>query len=167
MRVTFVAGVNFGITIVAGTPRSFACRATACAWLPADMAITPRARSSVLNEASRLAAPRSLNAPVTWRLSSFSTTSAPVAADTAWLATVGVRTTRPETRFAAASTSAIVIMRVSYRNLMPRISYERSPPGAGTEIELPTFLPISAFASGDEIESRAALMSASCTPTIW
>ena len=53
------------------------------------------------------------------------------------------------------------------RNLMPRISYERSPPGAGTETVSPTFLPISALASGEEIDSRRALMSASCTPTIW
>ena len=51
-------------------------------------------------------------------------------------------------------------------NLTPRISYDRSPPGAGTEIVSPTFLPIRAFASGAEIDSRAALMSASCTPTI-
>ena len=42
MRVTLVAGVNCGITMVAAMPSSLACRATAWAWLPADMAITPR-----------------------------------------------------------------------------------------------------------------------------
>src|SRR6202035_5700146 len=73
--------------------------------------MTPRARSSSDNSASRFAAPRSLNAPVTWRFSSFSTTSAPVAEETASLVTAGVRRTRPETRFAAASTSASVIIR--------------------------------------------------------
>ena len=35
-----------GMTIVAGMPRSAACRATACPWLPADTATTPLARSS-------------------------------------------------------------------------------------------------------------------------
>ena len=43
MRVTLVDGVNFGMTMVAATPASCACRATAWAWLPADMAMTPRA----------------------------------------------------------------------------------------------------------------------------
>ena len=175
VRVTFVVGVNFGMTIVAAMPSNFACRATAWAWFPADMATTPRARSASLSSASRFAAPRSLNAPVAWRLSSFNTTSAPVAAETTALARLGVRNTRPDRRFAAASMSARVIILsyltgstcpLSYRNLMPRISYERSPPGAGTEIESPTFLPISAFASGEEIDSRSALISASCTPTI-
>ena len=52
-------------------------------------------------------------------------------------------------------------------NLTPRISYDRSPPGAGTETVSPIFLPISALASGEEIDSRPTLMSASCTPTIW
>src|SRR5689334_18858286 len=70
------------------------------------MAITPRRRSSVLSSASLLAAPRSLNAPITWRFSSFSTTSAPVARDTASLGKAGVRKTRPAIRPAAASTSA-------------------------------------------------------------
>ena len=43
VRVTLVAGVNFGITMVAAMPSRLAWRATAWAWLPADMAMTPRA----------------------------------------------------------------------------------------------------------------------------
>src|ERR1700733_11239924 len=70
------------------------------------IAITPRSRSASVSNASRLAAPRSLNAPVTWRLSSFSTTSAPVARDTASLGSAGVCNTRPAIRSAAACTSA-------------------------------------------------------------
>src|SRR5215472_19276693 len=67
--------------------------------------MTPRSRSTSLNSARRFAAPRSLNAPVTCRLSSFSTTSAPVARDTAALGRDGVRSTRPAMRSAAAATS--------------------------------------------------------------
>src|ERR1700722_7956953 len=74
------------------------------------MAMTPRTRSSSVSRDSRFAAPRSLNAPVTWRLSSFRTTSAPVAVETASLETDGVRSTRPDIRSAAASMSASVII---------------------------------------------------------
>ena len=42
-------------------------------------------------------------------------------------------------------------------NFSSRISYDRSPPGAGTDTVSPTFLPISALASGEEIDSRADL----------
>src|SRR5579872_6628519 len=68
--------------------------------------MTPRSRSASLSSARRFAAPRSLNAPVTCRLSSFSTTSAPVARDTASDGSEGVRNTRPTMRSAAAVTSA-------------------------------------------------------------
>src|SRR5579872_4108569 len=70
------------------------------------MAITPRSRSRSVSSARRLAAPRSLNAPMTWRLSSFNMTSAPAARDTASLGKAGVRNTRPAIRSAAAVTSA-------------------------------------------------------------
>ncbi len=72
VRVTLVDGVKAGMTMVAAIPSSWACRATAWAWLPADMAMTPRRRSSALSNASRFAAPRSLKAPVACRLSSLS-----------------------------------------------------------------------------------------------
>ena len=39
--------------------------------------------------------------------------------------------------------------------------------GAGTDTLSPTFLPISAFANGEDKDRRACLISASCTPTIW
>src|SRR5487761_2158340 len=109
VRVTVVAGVKLGITRVAATPSRAAWRATAWAWLPADIAITPRARSSAVSSVSRLAAPRSLNAPVTWRLSSLSATSAPAARETASETKVGVRSTAPSMRAAASRTSASVI----------------------------------------------------------
>ena len=50
VRCTFTNGVAAGITIVASMPRRVACRATAWAWLPADIATTPRARSSSVSE---------------------------------------------------------------------------------------------------------------------
>jgi hypothetical protein len=43
---TFMNGVKVGITIVAGMPSRRAWWATPWAWLPADMAITPRPRAS-------------------------------------------------------------------------------------------------------------------------
>ena len=55
----------------------------------------------------------------------------------------------------------------SYPKLTDRISYVRSPPGAGTEMVSPTFLLISALARGEEMLRRDCLMSASCMPTIW
>src|SRR4051812_16896157 len=75
------------------------------------MAITPRLRSASVSRARRLAAPRSLNAPVTCMLSNFSQTSAPVRREIASLYKIGVRTTLPAIRSAAAWTSENVIMR--------------------------------------------------------
>jgi hypothetical protein len=49
------------MTMVAGMPSMLARQATPCAWLPADAAITPRARSSGVRLASFTAAPRTLN----------------------------------------------------------------------------------------------------------
>ena len=186
VRVTFVDGVKRGMTMVLPMPSRLACRATACAWFPADMVTTPAARSASDSIASRLAAPRSLKEPIACRFSSLSATWAPVALLTASDARVGVRRTRPSIRRAAASMSAKPMdwrldpsggwvsrperagsgNRV-YPYLTPRISYDRSPPGAGTETVSPTALPISALASGEEMLSSDCLMSASYTPTIW
>src|SRR5690606_18661000 len=105
-RTTFVEGVNFGMTMVEAMPSRVECRATAWAWLPADMATTPAARSRSVSSASRLAAPRSLKAPMACRLSSLSSTCAPQAASTAGFWMLGVRSTRPWMRAAAARTSA-------------------------------------------------------------
>ena len=49
-----------GMKMVAWMPSSRAARATPCAWLPADAATTPRARSSSLSDERRLNAPRIL-----------------------------------------------------------------------------------------------------------
>ncbi len=54
-------GVVRGITIVAAQPSFCAASATPCAWLPADAAMTPRARAAGERCAILLYAPRSLN----------------------------------------------------------------------------------------------------------
>jgi hypothetical protein len=54
-------GVVTGITMVALQPSRCAASATPCAWLPAEAAITPRARSAAERWAILLYAPRSLN----------------------------------------------------------------------------------------------------------
>ena len=43
--------------------------ASACAWLPAEIEITPRAFSSSVSVASLFSTPRGLNEPVRWRSS--------------------------------------------------------------------------------------------------
>ena len=106
MRVTFIAGVKNGMTILALMPSRLACRATAWAWLPADIATTPRARSAADSKASLLAAPRSLKEPIGCKFSSLSETCAPVAWLTASAGSIGVRSTRPAIRPAAARTSS-------------------------------------------------------------
>ncbi len=86
--------------------------ASACAWFPADIAITPRARSSGVSESSLFRAPRSLNDAVNWKFSNFTHTSAPVMSDSVRDRAVGVRSTDPAMRAAAASTSAAVTANV-------------------------------------------------------
>ena len=58
---TLMCGVVIGMTIVAWQPSRCAASATPCAWLPADAAITPCARSAAVRCAILLYAPRSLN----------------------------------------------------------------------------------------------------------
>ena len=60
-----------GITIVAAMPIRSAWYATACAWLPAETASTPLARSAAVSCAILLSAPRSLNEAVNCRFSNF------------------------------------------------------------------------------------------------
>ncbi len=105
MFLIFVLGEPFGMTMVAGMPRRAAWYATACAWLPALIAITPRPRSSADSESSLLSAPRSLKEAVNCRFSNLRNTSAPVSADSVRLCTNGVRSTAPEMRAAAARMS--------------------------------------------------------------
>ena len=71
-----------GITIVAGMPSSAAWRATAWAWLPADTATTPAARSSAAQGEQAVAGAALLEATtVNWRFSNFTTTVQPRISD--------------------------------------------------------------------------------------
>src|SRR5262249_45504947 len=81
-----------------------------CAWLPADMAITPRARSASESEISLLNAPRSLNELVTCRFSYLTCTEAPVSAESLGAASIGERATWPAMARRAASMSANVML---------------------------------------------------------
>ena len=77
-------------------PSSAEQYASACAWLPAEIPITPRAFSSGVSEASLVSTPRGLNEPVRWKSSAFRCTSrarqlARASADV----NVGVRCRRP------------------------------------------------------------------------
>src|SRR5262245_5387246 len=95
------------MTITAGIPSRAAWYATAWAWLPALMAITPRRRSSADSDRSLLSAPRSLNDAVNWRFSNLRKTCAPVSRDSVRLSTHGVCSTALAMRPAAARTSSI------------------------------------------------------------
>ncbi len=108
MRWTFTNGVWAGITMVASMPSRVAWRATAWAWLPADIATTPHRRSSSLSDRSLLSAPRSLNAAVNCRFSNFSTMPVPSTSDSVWDRALGERSTAPAIRSAAACTSSMV-----------------------------------------------------------
>ena len=76
--------------------------ARAIPWLPPLTATTPAARSASLSDSSFAVAPRALNEPVRWSSSSLTVTGAPSSADSPGLGTVGVRTTCPAIRPAAA-----------------------------------------------------------------
>ena len=92
----------------ASMPMRAAWQATAWAWLPADMATTPRARSSASRESSLFSAPRSLKAAVNCRFSNFTTTWAPRMSDSTRECELGVRVTASAMRLAAARTSSAV-----------------------------------------------------------
>ena len=94
-----------GMKIVAATPSARHTSATAIAWLPAEIVVTPRARSSAVMASTRFVAPRSLNEPPRWNSSALISTSCPARADRAGDGSSGVRTTRPASVRAAASTS--------------------------------------------------------------
>ncbi|MCO4699707.1 hypothetical protein LRR80_05804 [Streptomyces sp. RO-S4] len=107
-------GAERGITTVAFTSSAAAVTASAMPWLPPLTATTPAARSASLSASSFAAAPRTLNDPVRWSSSSFAVTGAPSSAESPGLGTVGVRTTCPAIRSAAASMSAISITTVTF-----------------------------------------------------
>src|SRR5207302_1831169 len=104
----------------AAMPIRSAWYATACAWLPAETASTPLARSSLVSWAILLSAPRSLNEAVNCRFSNFRKTSQPQICDSVRDARHGVAPTSPARRadresrlsflrrFAAASALALM-----------------------------------------------------------
>src|SRR2546425_7615371 len=94
--------------MVAWTPRRWALRATAWAWLPALAATTPRFRSSGVSSANLLAAPRSLNDPVRCRFSSLKWIRAPQSSLNGSESGHGVTPTMPRMRSRAARTSCRV-----------------------------------------------------------
>src|SRR5216683_3086439 len=69
------------MTISASTPASRAAHATACAWLPAEIEITPARFSSPVSCESLFSAPRTLNEPVRWKSSALKRTSPPSCAE--------------------------------------------------------------------------------------
>ncbi len=93
---------------VAWIPRICAASATPCAWLPADAATTPRARSSSVSRESRTNAPRILNDPVRWRFSHFSSTGPPTSVSSHRDSSIVVRMATWSTRSTTASMSASV-----------------------------------------------------------
>src|SRR5438132_3445991 len=96
--------------MVAWIPRRWALKATACAWLPALAATTPRLRSSAVSSANLLAAPRSLNEPVRCRFSSLKWICAAQSSLNGSERGHGVTATMPRMRSRAASTSCKVSM---------------------------------------------------------
>src|SRR5215213_703374 len=72
------------------------------------MAMTPRARSAAVSEASLLSAPRSLKELVTCRFSYLTKTEARVSAESRGAGSMGVRSTCPAITPRAACTSASV-----------------------------------------------------------
>ena len=83
---------------------SAAPQASAWAWLPAEIPITPRSFSSGVSDESLLRTPRALKEPVFWNSSAFRYVCAPSVREL----NVGVRWTRPRIRSAACSTSSRV-----------------------------------------------------------
>lgn len=72
---TFGSDAPAGMNTVEAMPSVVADQATPCAWLPADAATTPPARSASFSRAMRAYAPRGLNEPVRCRFSHLSHTS--------------------------------------------------------------------------------------------
>ncbi len=87
-------------------PSSRDAHATACAWLPAEIVITPRLFSSSPSADSVLRTPRTLNEPVRWKSSAFRCASAPSRSESVAERSSGVRWTRPWMTRCARSTSS-------------------------------------------------------------
>src|SRR5438105_12095327 len=94
------------MTTSASIPSTAAAYASACAWLPAEIEMTPRCFSSSESVESLFRTPRGLNEPVRWRSSALKDTSAPTRSERVRELSVGVRCTRPAMRSRARSTSS-------------------------------------------------------------
>src|SRR3954466_5235464 len=103
---TLAIGASSGTNTSHGIPRAAAAVATAWAWLPADAATTPFAQPSCPSTASLLATPRTLNEPVRWRFSAFSTTVPPARSENVRVDRIGVRRATASTAARAARTSS-------------------------------------------------------------
>ena len=79
-------------------PSAAAPQASAWAWFPAEIPITPRFRSSGVSAARFVSTPRGLKEPVFWNSSAFRKTRAPVRSLSVALENVGVRYSRPHDR---------------------------------------------------------------------
>src|SRR5215212_6448596 len=90
------------MTSRASSPSRAAAQATAWAWFPAEIAITPLSRSTAVSDASFVSTPRGLNEPVFWNSSAFSETPGP----SVWELKTGVRCSRPAIASRAACTSS-------------------------------------------------------------
>src|SRR6266567_1071847 len=94
------------MTTSASMPSSADAYASACAWLPAEIEITPRAFSSSVSVASLFSTPRGLNAPVRWRSSALKCTGTPTRSESVRELSIGVRWTRPPKRLGRFSPHA-------------------------------------------------------------
>ena len=88
---TFIGFASSGIAITQRMPKRFAPYASDCPWLPVDAPIIPRARSSSLSVDARYTPPRTLNAPIGCRFSSFRYASQPSVRESVRLCWSGVR----------------------------------------------------------------------------
>src|ERR671937_669268 len=94
------------MTTSASMPSTAAAYASACAWFPAEIEITPRRFSSSESVASLFRTPRGLNEPVRWKSSALKATSTPARSERVREPSIGVRCSRPAIRPRAASTSS-------------------------------------------------------------
>src|ERR671926_373978 len=94
------------MTTSASIPSTAAAYASACAWLPAEIEITPRPFSSSESVESLFRTPRGLNDTVRCRSSALKDTSAPTRSERVRELSSGVRCTRPAMRSRARWTSS-------------------------------------------------------------
>ncbi len=106
IAATFTRLAPRGTHTIACTPNSRAAYAIDWPWLPVEAAMTPRRRSSSPSWDTRLMPPRTLNAPVGWKFSCLTQTSAPTSADSPGYRRSGVGSRWGRRRRRASSTSA-------------------------------------------------------------